>query len=273
MTWFRVDDALTRSRKVLSIPRAQRLAAMGLWVLAGSWSAGEALDGVIPAYMVEELGGTAEAADALVLAGLWSREDDSFRFHDWTDYNPDAGTVRAARAVMSEEGQHGNHLRWHVKRNLWVDGCKWCGSGIDRVPDGDPDRSPESGPNPPDPSRPDKETSSEVASATPRPDVEKLLDLLDAELTRNGVTKLPARSKANTDAARLLLDRDGRTVDQVERAIRFAQGDPFWRSNVLSMAKLREKYEQLQLAAQRPAPGALTPPRRDVAKNDEWMYR
>jgi hypothetical protein len=35
------------------------------------------------------------------------------------------------------------------------------------------------------------------------------------------------------------------------RAIDWCQDDEFWRSNVLSMPKLREKYEQLRLQASR----------------------
>lgn len=49
----------------------------------------------------------------------------------------------------------------------------------------------------------------------------------------------------------MLLDADGKTVDQVKAAIAWCQADPFWRANVLSMPKLREKYDQLRLQAQR----------------------
>lgn len=96
----------------------------------------------------------------------------------------------------------------------------------------------------------EEESSSEVAVATIRPDVIRLLDLLDAEIVRNG-GKEPRRTKKNLDAARLLLDRDGKTVEQVEAAIRWCQADEFWRSNILSMSKLRERYEQLRLQASR----------------------
>ena len=93
-------------------------------------------------------------------------------------------------------------------------------------------------------------TSSEAAIAPVRDDVTRILDILDDEIVRNG-SKRPSRTKANIDAARLLIDKDGRTVDQIERAIRWCQADTFWRSNILSMVKLREKYDQLRLAAQR----------------------
>lgn len=91
---------------------------------------------------------------------------------------------------------------------------------------------------------------SEVADAPLRGDVKRVLDLLDEEIERNGGRR-PQRSKKNIDAARLLLDRDGKTVEQVEAAIRWCQADEFWRANVLSMSKLREKYETLRLQAAR----------------------
>lgn len=94
------------------------------------------------------------------------------------------------------------------------------------------------------------DSSSEGAVAPIRDDVNRILDLLDEEIVRNG-SKRPSRTKANIDAARLLIDKDGRSVEQIERAIRWCQADPFWRSNILSMVKLREKYDQLRLAAQR----------------------
>ncbi|GAA4351131.1 hypothetical protein [Microbacterium rhizosphaerae] len=93
--------------------------------------------------------------------------------------------------------------------------------------------------------------SSEVANATPRrDDVERLLDILDAEIVRNG-SKAPRRNKANRDAMRLMIDRDGRTPGQIARAIYWCQHDDFWRANILSAVKLREKYDQLRLDAAR----------------------
>lgn len=91
---------------------------------------------------------------------------------------------------------------------------------------------------------------SEVAVATPRPDVEALLDLLDSLIVENGSRK-PARNKANTSAMRLLLDKDGYTHEQVAYLIRWSQRDQFWRGNILSASKLREKADTLRLQSQR----------------------
>ena len=43
-------------------------------------------------------------------------------------------------------------------------------------------------------------------------------------------------------------------MEQVRAAIDWATSYPFWRSNILSMSKLREKYDQLRLSAKRANP-------------------
>lgn len=165
MAWLKVDDRFHSSRKVKRIPKDQRLAAIGLWTLAGSWSAAEGLNGLVPDYMIEDFGGTPELVDALMSVGLWERVDEGAQFHNWTKYNPDAESIEAARGAKSEGGQHGNHLRWHAKRRLKVAGCPWC----DQSSESDTDRIPESGANPPDPTRPDPtDTDSKESESKPR---------------------------------------------------------------------------------------------------------
>lgn len=78
----------------------------------------------------------------------------------------------------------------------------------------------------------------------PRPDVDELLDLLDAEIEANG-NRPPKRNKGNRDAMRLILDRDEYTIEQTRHVIGWCQQDNFWKSNILSPKKLREKFPQL----------------------------
>ncbi|TFV32273.1 hypothetical protein E4K10_18070 [Streptomyces sp. T1317-0309] len=61
----------------------------------------------------------------------------------------------------------------------------------------------------------------------------------------------PTITDAWRTAARLMLDRDGRTEEQVHGAIDWCQADEFWRGNVMSLPKLRKQYDQLRLQAQR----------------------
>jgi len=53
------------------------------------------------------------------------------------------------------------------------------------------------------------------------------------------------------DSIRLCLDRDERTVDEITRGIMYAQTSDFWKSNILSAAKLRKQMPTLLLQAQR----------------------
>jgi len=50
---------------------------------------------------------------------------------------------------------------------------------------------------------------------------------------------------------RLLRETDNRTEADIEKVIRFSQGDSFWQKNILSMPKLREKWDQLWMKAGR----------------------
>jgi hypothetical protein len=38
---------------------------------------------------------------------------------------------------------------------------------------------------------------------------------------------------------------DNRSVDNIKKVIEFSQNDSFWKSNILSTSKLRDKYDQL----------------------------
>lgn len=98
MTWMKVDDNLAFHRKALKAGNE----AMGLWVRAGSWSAQQLSDGVIPHEIVAALGGASGAADRLVAAELWHPHDEGFEFHEWVERQPTRDEVEAKRAVDKE---------------------------------------------------------------------------------------------------------------------------------------------------------------------------
>lgn len=60
----------------------------------------------------------------------------------------------------------------------------------------------------------------------------------------------PEIGKKWLDSARLMLDTDHRTEDQIRKAIDWCQSDEFWRDNILSMPTLRKQYIQLRMKAQ-----------------------
>ena len=96
MPWFKVDDNLAFHRKTVAAGNT----AMGLWVRAGSWSAGQLTDGYIPEHMVRTLGGRAADARRLVEVGLWHDTEDGYQFHQWNegDRQPSRTDVEQRRA-------------------------------------------------------------------------------------------------------------------------------------------------------------------------------
>lgn len=115
---------------------------------------------------------------------------------------------------------------------------------------GEPERASLTNTKNKNPSSAPRARTSKAIDEPVRPEVVELCELLADRIEGNG-SKRPNVTKGWVDACRLLLDRDGRTPDKVRNAIEWSQANPFWRANVMSMPKLREKYDQLRLAAQR----------------------
>lgn len=93
-----------------------------------------------------------------------------------------------------------------------------------------------------------RRTSSRVDLAS-REDVERVCRHLADRIEANGSLR-PTIGKEWHTSARLMMDKDGRTEQQIHRAIDWCQDDPFWRGNILCMSSLRKKYDQLRLKAQ-----------------------
>lgn len=247
MPWFKIDDGFWSHPKMALLSDG----AIALWVRAGAYCAQHLTDGAVSqAVLRRMLGGDPAHAVELVESGMWDAAADGWVFHDWSEYQPTREQVLAERAAAVERKRKSRESRRESQRSHTV-------THADVTPESQRESRRES--QPPDPTRPDPTrpmssnediNESEVAVAPIRDDVTRLLDLLDEELRRNG-SKVPARTKRNVDAARLLLDRDGRTEEQVANAIRWCQSDEFWRANILSMSKLREKFDTLRQQAHR----------------------
>lgn len=96
--WFKVDDTFHSHPRRLEATRA----ALGLWVVAGSWCAQHLTDGLVPTNVVRALGWTLKDAESLVSCGLWRRDGKGYRFHDWHDYQPTRESILAEREAARE---------------------------------------------------------------------------------------------------------------------------------------------------------------------------
>lgn len=66
------------------------------------------------------------------------------------------------------------------------------------------------------------------------------------------ITDTQIKNWGNT--IRIMIERDKRTVEEIESLIKFSQNDDFWKSNILSMDKLRKQFDRLTLQAKQKEP-------------------
>ena len=102
MPWFYVDDGFSDSKPVLNMPDRYRLGACGLWVLAGSWSAKEELDGFVPDAKLRQLGARPPIVAALTDPGamsapLCTRVSGGIQFNSWEKWQPTKAELEAER--------------------------------------------------------------------------------------------------------------------------------------------------------------------------------
>lgn len=108
MPWFKVDDSTHAHPKM----RRAGKAAVGLWVMCGSYAAAYLTDGLIPAETAAE--GTATQIAKLVKVGLWHEHGHGcprcpqpapgdYMMHDYLRYNPSRVRVTAERDREAEK--------------------------------------------------------------------------------------------------------------------------------------------------------------------------
>jgi hypothetical protein len=227
-------------------------------------------DGHFPVAAVLRLAGTdKDVAEALVEQGLWHlpghdcEECDQPRsgqavVHDYLKHQRSSAEARDLSEKRREAGRRGAKARWGSRS----DDADMANAMANAMPSAEQVPWQNDGNVMAEESRGEKKreeknkkTSSSSRRRTdepPRPDVDRLCAHLVDKIVSNG-SRRPTITKAWRDAARLMLDRDGRTVEQVIKAIDWCQRDEFWRVNILSMPTLREKYDRLRLSAQRSA--------------------
>lgn len=273
--YFKLDVHFFEHPKVIDLSDA----AVRLYLAAVAYANRRMTDGLVAAPVVRRLvehPDPAMLAAELVKAMLWHEAEGGYRIHDFTEHNK----TRAERLSLRDRertrkadyrdrqrtgrdvpaGQDDLSQRdspGHVpmsppgeeRRGEERTGEPSSETGADDGTPG-PTHPPVSLPSEarPEPEQPEASNEHDPPLVSiEHPEAHRLCELL-ADLIHANTGERPSVGKRWVDAARLMLTRDNYTPEQVEYLVRWCQADEFWRSNILSMPKLREK--RLTLVAQ-----------------------
>lgn len=233
--YFKMDVGYLSNPKVLSVLDESTDAVL-LHIASIAYASQHLTDGVVPVKaMLRLTGASQEDADLLLQAGLWVEgSSGKAEVHDYLQHQRSAAEVKGA----SEAGKRAAQAKWDALRN--ADG------NADRMPDAEGPASESAIPR----EKREREEKNNKSAPAARDDVTRICNHLADRIEANGA-KRPTVGKGWLDAARLMIDNDSRAEHQIHAAIDWCQDSEFWRGNVLSMPKLREKYEQLRLQAAR----------------------
>jgi hypothetical protein len=261
------------------------LAAIGLWTLCLAWAKdhadpdNQADAGHIPASLIRRLGGSDHLAALLTKAGLWEQNGTGWVFHDFAIWQQleawrvkrDLGRKGGRPSNKSRSEPSANHMAPHEPTmRPPISQSQYSTEQLqDKTKDQVEANASTSSSGPSEPDGRVAKRGSTLDQPGQRTDVERLCHQLADAIVANGC-KRPVITKAWRDAARLLIDKDGRTEAQISKAITFATTDEFWRANILSMPTLRAQYDKLRLAAQR---GKPPEPKPGTSPRDEYMRR
>lgn len=205
-------------------------------------------DGAVPVEVATSrlgLTDTAARLDALTTNGLVTVDATTITVASWTRWNGTWGDITAksdARKAAARERKARQRAR----------------AAQDAA---EPDAAPAPATDTP-PTSPDDDSVLDAVIVTPEPtnvrrDVESVCyHMANSVCERTG--RRPRITKKWLDSARLMIDRDGRTEEQIHAAIDWVHNSEFWRANILSIPKLREKWDTLKLQAERGAHTRVT---------------
>jgi hypothetical protein len=242
MTWFKIDDNLPRNPKMIQAS----LSAIGLWVEAGAWASASQTDGQVLKRVLHTLhpDATEEDAQVLVDVGLWEDHGNYWQIHDFLEYNPSKDDIEAEKARKIAAGKLGG-LRSGKTRRSRKQADAQAGASAQAQASAQAEPQAETKPVPV-PVFISKDINIVRES---RPEIVNLCERLQRWIVHNGAKK-PAITQRWLNAGRLMLDTDNRDPAEAAHLIDWCQQDSFWKSNILSMPKFREKYDQLRLRAQ-----------------------
>ena len=246
--------------RILSATKSDKFRVIGglhaVWAVFDTHSIDGRLDGYTPEALDHIIGWPGFAAAVIAVGWLEVDGLETLILPEFDEHNGKSGKRRAEDQKRKRGERKSDNCPQNVRK---TSAAKADGIGSreeKRREDIDKPKT-SSGTSPADVATGD---AGEPAEAAPKhrwtPDDEKCARWLFGRIQANNAEAKPPNLDSWADDVRLLRERDKRTHAQICELFQWAQSDSFWRSNVLSPAKLREKWDQLTMKRGTPQKGA-----------------
>lgn len=278
--FIRVDANFPSDEKFQALPYKIRDSAYLFFEALNGWSRDKKTDGRVPLPIARSKGGEMEHPPAKVGAFIAALVDVGLlvpdggdllipRYSKWQDTKDE---IEERSEVRREAGRRGGEASGRSRREA---SASANGSSGEARAEANAKQN-----------EAETETETVVASyeatgpapsAPDRADVDQLCEALAESVAARGA-KRPTVTAEWRREARRLLDLDHRPLAEALDLIAWSSADSFWRAIVLSMPKLREKYDQLRLQRGRsatPTQAAAGPPpqRHEIPPEDSEQMR
>lgn len=160
-----------------------------------------------------------ELAATLITAGLWAKDDNGYRIIAWDAWQSNDTKRQSAGGTLAM------HNRWH--KNSRSASCQHCQDSATDEKQQAPKKEPKH-------------------AMMYLPEVVRACKQLADHMVANGA-KEPNISDAWLTEMEKLNRIDGHDWTVIHEVINWCQRDPFWRTNILSPAKLRKQFDQLNM--------------------------
>lgn len=123
--WVRIEDTFYDHPKIIAAGNA----AVGLHVRGLSYACHHMTDGKIPRSFLK---GQLKTAERLVLYGLWERDGEDYRIHDYLKFNPSAREIQSDREIWKRRAaMNANPDLARTVKNRDENTCRYCGRVVD----------------------------------------------------------------------------------------------------------------------------------------------
>jgi hypothetical protein len=210
---------------------------------------------ISPGIAKRKVGGETRDVKVLVDVGLWHEpghdcedcpqpEEGEVYVHNFLEHNRTADDVKGLSETRSKVARDG----WKKRKKQATSTASSSATSTQDAEQGEAVSNAERDREKEREKEEEVTPDSDESTATPREDVQEVIDHMVSALKANDVRRYKV-GKPWHDAARLMIDKDGYTVEQIKWVMDWATSNHFWKANIQSVPKLREKFDQLKIQA------------------------